>query len=380
MTTHQEIGLTVIVYQPLVMGGEHIATLDVNMTGYNHSISANGGFDRASIPIVDDRLSLDEWIEGGVARHIEVYNSAGVLVFEGFVNSVHGAMGAYQVTVGPLMDIGNRVSVAYSPVDYSTSPPTVGATTVTTVADNDTSQERYGIIEKVINGGRVTDDEAEFIRDTYLGEQAFPVTASEISVGSGSQPSITLECLGYWYWTNCYVYNDTTSGTIQVDERIPDIIEADPNGFFPSPVVDTNNSIVPQESDEDKMAMAHLKELLALGGATDQRYTLGFYENRIAYYREVPTDIAYKMELSDQAQRVKTFEGALVYPWDIRPAQWIFIADALIGRYTGSNLYEDPRYMFIEQVEYTAPWGVRLTGSRVSTFAQIMAKFGLGDF
>jgi hypothetical protein len=380
VTLHEEIGLTAIIYEPLVIGGGSIFVADANITSYTHTISANGGFDSMTIGIADDRLSLDEWIEKGIARHIEIYSQTGVLVFEGFVNVIRGAIGAYQVSVGALMDIGNRVSVAYAPVYTDSSPPSVGAQTVTTVADDDTSQERYGIIEKVINGGRVTDTEAELIRDTYLKEQAYPATASEVSVGSSAQPSVTLECLGYWYWTNCYVYNDTDSGTIQVDERIPEIIEDDPNSFFPSPVVDTNNSIVPEESDEDKIAMAHLKELLALGGASDQRYTLGFYADRKAYYREVPSTVAYKMALSDQGQKIKTFEGALVYPWDIRPAQWIFISDALIGRYTGADLYEDPRYMFIEQVNYTAPWNVRLTGSRVSTFAQIMAKFGLGDF
>ena len=381
MTFHEEVGLTAVVFEQLARGDSKVVVLDKNITSYSHDLSANGGFDKMSVAIADDRLSLDEWIEQGVGRHIEIYNQANTLVWEGFINIVSGSIGGHKVSIGPLMDVGNRVSVAYAPVDTDTSPPTVGATTITTVADNDVSQARYGIIEKVVSAGRLTDDEAEFVRDTYLKESAFPATESELSIGGSEQPSITLECLGYWYWLNNYVYNDTDSGTIQIDERIPEIINADPNSFYSTPVIDTNNSLVIEESDEDKMAMAHIKELLAIGGASDQRYTLGFYEDRRAYYREIPSTVAYKTALSDQGQRILTYEGALVYPWDVRPAQWIFISDALIGRHTDvDDLYEDPRYMFIESISYSSPWGIRLSGSRVSTFEQIMAKFGLGSF
>jgi hypothetical protein len=383
MTSNQELGLTILAYTSFAEGLDKVATLDVNMNSYNHTISANGGFDKMSVTLADDRISMDEWIERGVARHIEVYNSAGILCWEGFVNSVTAQLGAQSITIGPLADIGNRVSVSYAPIDTATTPYTVGETTVNTIAENDRSQAIFGIIEKVLSAGRVTDDEADLIRDTFLAERAFPETSSEITIGSsGGTPTLTLDCLGYWYWTNFYVFNDTNVSTEQVDERLDDIIDANPNtGMYTGYSIDTNNSIVPTYSDEDKFAMAHLKELLALGGATDQRYTLGCYENRYFEYREIPTDPKYKTNLSDQGQRILTFEGALVYPWDIRPAQWLFVADSLIGRYTDTtNFYEDPRYMFVEQVSFNAPWNVTLTGSRQGTYEQLLAKLGLGNF
>lgn len=382
MTYHQETGITVKVFEPLVRGTAKVASLDNNITNYSHELSANGGFDRMTVSLADDRLSLDDWIEQGVGRHIEVYNSAGVVVWEGFINVVRGSIGAHTIEVGPLLEVGNRVMVSYAPVDYNLSPPAVGDTTVTPVVENTRSQERFGIIEKVINGGRVTDDEAENIRDTFLAENAYLSTSSTLSFGgSGGDPTVTLECLGYWYWLNSYVFNDGTSGAIQADDRLLEILTGNPNsGMYATPVLDTNNQLIPAETQEDKIAMALVKEILALGGATDQRYTLGFYENRQPFYREIPTDPAYKTALSDQGQRILTYEGFLVYPWDVRPAQWIFISDALVGRYTGDDLYEDPRYMFIEQVSYSAPWNITMTGSRVGTFEQVMARFGIGDF
>jgi len=382
-TFHQEVGLVAIIYEPIVAGATRITTVDVNMDTYSHTISANGGYNSMSITLSDDQVSVDEWVEKGIARHIEIYSHAGTKVWEGFVNVVNANMGGIEISVGPLMDIGNRVSVSYAPVDYGFSPPLVGDTTVTTIAENELSQSIYGIIEKVLNGGRVTDDTAELIRDTFLVERSNPETSSTISIGSGGgQTSLTIECLGYWYFTNAYVYNDTDSGAIQVDTRIEEILEGNPNTtMFGNLFIDTNNSLVPEESDEDKLAMAHLTQLLALGGASDQRYTLGVYEDRDIYYKEIPSVPAYKTTLSDQGQKILTYEGALVYPWDVRPAQWIFVSDALIGRYTDTtDYYEDPRYIFIEQVEYSAPWGITMTGNRIGTFDQIMARFGIGDF
>jgi len=383
MTYHEELGISLIAYSSIAEGVERVASLDKNISDYGHTISANGGFDTMNVTIADDRISLDEWIERGIGRHIVVYNSANLPCWEGFVNIVSAQMGSQRITIGPLIDIGNCVSVAYSPIDTDTTPPTIGTKTVTTIAENEKSQSIYGIIEKVLSAGRVTDEDAEYIRDTYLQERAYPETSSTISIGgSGGEATLTLECLGYWYFTNAYVFNDTTAATLQIHDRIEDILDENPNtGMFGAYHIDINNSIVPQYSDEDKAAMAHLKELLAIGGANDQRYTLGFYEDRKAYYKELPDTPAYKTTLTDQGQRILTYEGSLVYPWDLRPAQWLFISDSLIGRYTNiSNYYEDPRYMFIEQVQYNAPWGLTLSGTRIGTYEQLLAKMGLGSF
>ena len=385
-TYHQELGLSLTAYTSIAEGADVVEVLDVNMNTYNHSISANGGYDSMSVTLSNDRISIDEWIERGVGRHIQVHNNAGNICWEGFVNSISAQLGSYSIKVGPLMDIGNRVSVSYAEIT-SLDPFIVGQDTVTVIAENEDSQNKFGIIEKVLSGGRMYNGapmfEADLVRDTFLKERAFPETSSEISIGGGSgAPGLTIECLGYWYWTNAYVFNDTGVTTVTCDERIAQIIGDNPNiNMYLSASIQTNNSILPEYTDEDKLAMAHLKEILALGGASDQRYTLGCYENREFIYREIPTMPKYKTNLGDQGQRILTYEGALVYPWDIRPAQWLFVSDSLIGRYTDiTDYYEDPRYMFIEKVSYNSPWNVTLSGSRVGTYEQLLSKMGLGNF
>jgi hypothetical protein len=382
-TSNQEIGLSCVYYSSLAEGGDKIGTFDINTNSYSHTLSANGGFDKMSVTISDDRISIDEWIERGAGRHIQIYNSANKICWEGFVNSITAQLGAQSITIGPLMDVGNRVSVSYAPINTMTSPYTIGENTVTTIAENESSQDKFGVIEKVLTAGRVTTAEAELIRDTFLKERAFPETSSEITIGGGrSESSLTIECLGYWYWSNAYVFNDTGITTVTVDTRIAQIIGANPNtDMYLTAMIETNNSIVPEYTDEDKLGMAHLKELLALGGANDQRYTLGCYENRNFEYREIPSSVKYKTNLSDQGQRILTYEGSIVYPWDVRPAQWLFVSDSLIGRYIDTtNYYKDPRYMFVEQVNYSAPWNISIIGKRQGTYDQLLAKMGLGDF
>ena len=382
MTYHQELGLSLVAFEPIVQGSEKVATLGIN--SYDHTISANGGFDSMTVTISDDRLSLDEWIEQGIGRRIVVYNSSNEICWEGFVNVVKAQMGAQSITVGPLAEVANRVSVAYAFMDTNFTPPVVNnETTTTLIAENEESQSRFGIIEKIINGGRKIDTEAEFIRDVYLREHAYPETSSELSIGGGSgSPSLTLECLGYWYWTNFYIYNSPLELTTTVQDKLTEIFTNNPNtGLFNELSIGTNLNIIPAYENDDKPAMAQIKEMLALGDGVDNRYILGVYENRKVISGSIPTTSVYKTALSDRGQKILTNEGSLVYPWDVRPGEWIFVSDSLIGRYTDTdNLYEDPRYMFIEQVKYSAPWQITLQGSRVGTFDQIMAKFGLGNF
>ena len=376
------MSLSIVVYEPLVRGANVVESLSYHSNSYSHTIQANGGFDTMSVELAMNRDKIDDWIEQGIGRHVIVYNSANEPCWEGFVNTIEASMGAYSVTVGPLVDSGNRVSAVYSRLDTDLDPPQAGDKTVTPIVEDLRSQQRYGIVEKVINAGRITDEEAELVRDTFLREMAFPSTSSTINIGSANAPTITLSCLGYWYWTNLYVYDHEDDYSEQVDNRIKEILEANPNtGMFGNITIDTNNTILPPEKDDDKTAMSRIRELLALGGAQDQRYTLGVYENRNIYYKEIPKTPDYRTSISDQGQKILTFEGAQVFPWDVRPGRWIFVSDALIGRYTDiDDLYEDPRYIFIESVNYDAPWGITLNGSRTGTFDQMMARLGLGSY
>jgi hypothetical protein len=66
---------------------------------------------------------LEDWASYGIGRHIVVYNPSLVQIWEGFINQVDITEGGEQFSIGPLIDIGNRVKVPYSPVDAGVAPP-----------------------------------------------------------------------------------------------------------------------------------------------------------------------------------------------------------------------------------------------------------------
>jgi hypothetical protein len=119
--------------------------------------------------------------------------------------------------------------------------------------------------------------------------------------------------------------------------------------------------------------------LIALGDVNDDRWTFGIYNDQKAHYGVIPSTPFYQHRIASESQRIETYAGnARVFPWDVRPAQWVFLPDFLVGRVQPTELRLDPRYVFIESVRYTAPWGIELTGSKVDSISQVMAQLGLG--
>jgi hypothetical protein len=379
MSTYQSRSLSISVFSPLVLGADQRFLFE--LTGYDHyshTIDAVGGWWEASFTIKDNRNRLEGWLADGLGRHIEVYNEAQNFVFEGFVNEIEANLGPLSITRGPLLDIANRARVIYSTVDTSTSPPTVGVRAATAVANDTTSQGKYGIIEQVLSVGGSTQSEAEQIRDAYLAEHKDPETGQEINLSQGDDLSVTVKIPGYIHWL-FYTYSSTTTGTQNLSAKMTAILGQDPNSIFSTNYdkITANTLQVKAYEQDNDVAWDLIKGLVAQGDASDNRYLFGVYENRQAVYEAVPTTVEYFQQLSDQERRITLASGARVLPWNVLPGKWLFISDLLIGRTTETTLRFDPRMVFIESVTYSTPWGLRISGGKVDTLAQKLAKFGL---
>lgn len=193
------------VSNPLVTGGVWIETL-TDFDSYTHTITATEGYSSASFSLKSSVATIEDWIDKGLARHIVVNDETGKIVWEGFVNQVTIAYGYMRLTIGPLIDITNRVWTVYAPPDVTVNPPRAGARTVTTLVQDTTSQARYGVIEKVLSAGTVEKDIAEQIQSTYLAENATPKTSQEI--GEPSVQMVQIDCLGYSAWLDLVYYSD----------------------------------------------------------------------------------------------------------------------------------------------------------------------------
>jgi hypothetical protein len=383
MTTpslYQTIGLSISVSQPLVVGNAFLFTLTNQYTSYSHEIMANGGYWTANLVLNLSLLDAEDWYENGLGRDITVYDMAGTVVWQGFVNQITLNAGALSEIRGPLLSIGNRVSAVYTPLDVSVYPPVSGTTTVTTIAEDTDSQAMYGIIEQVVSAGTTPQDNAEQVRDVYLEENKLPETSGQLSLnpGSGQNAAVTLELLGYIHWLEVYIYNSTGTGFDVISDKIIDILAADPNGIISTNYneIEDNAFLTPVVEDRNRFAWDILTELIALGNDTDDtRRLFGVYADRIVKYNTQPQTIEYHHRLTDPAQRVTTPQGAIVYPWNVLPGKWLFVPDFLVGRPAEtSDVSLDPRNKFIESVSYSAPFSISLSGSKSDSLPQILAK------
>ena len=375
----QSENLSINVFQSIPAGGSYLETLSVSVDQWQHEIRAVGGYWSGQFTIRDRQSKVENWLDG-LGRRIEVRDEVGELIWEGFVNRVTVAAGPLSVERGPLTAIVNKVKVVYSELDTSVNPPVLGDTVFSSASENTDSQTLYGVIEKTVAVGGVTQTEAEQTRDTYLAENAFPETSSQFSLGQGDAFSVSVECLGYIHWLDLYPYNqETDTSTINLSAKIQDALAADPNGFISTDYsrLTSNTVQVPDYDNRDLSAWGIIKDLIAKGDASDNRYNFGIYEDRIAVYEAVPTDIEYQLRLGDPEQRIENIVGGRVKPWNVLPGKWCFFPDFLVGIAEPASLKEDPRALFIESVVFRLPRGIQLTGSKVSSLQQKINRLGL---
>lgn len=388
-----EAGFSIAMYRPTIEVGKSytpdgglLGTISNQVSSWTHEIRAEGGYWSADFSIEGNIHDIDDWLAGGMGRHIEMYDETQTKVWEGFVNEISINMGSLVISRGPLMAVGNRVENYYTPIiDPDTDPPLTGDTMPTPIVEELQSQGRWGIIEKILSSGQLIDDDAEQIAALYLAENHDPKTQKDYTIGSAGSgnTTITVHCLGYVAWLEGYAYNDPTLSTTTVSAKMQDVLAADPNGMFSTNYggIASNGTLVTAFEDSSRTAWTIIKEMLTLGGGSDDRWIFGIYADLQAYYAAIPTAYAYYLSVADASQRVflyGAFHPTEVRPWRIMPGRWLYYSDLLIGREFNTTLGIDPRGQFIESVTFTAPADVKLAGSQIGRLSQKLARLGLG--
>lgn len=393
-------GISMAVFEPFIdlTTGNYYAKnqlvdsrLVEKLQAYGHELSNSAGYSSISVTIGGNQSYIDEWYESGVGRHVEVYNTAGAVICAGFVNRLTVSSSTLQASRGPLTELCNRCSVAYTPIlDVSVSPPITGSEKSTILVDNTVSQENYGIIEKVLSGGQLLDDgttnEAEDYRDRYIDENKDLRTSDKgLSLGNSGQPSVSLEILGYYAWLDFYIYSSIAVGTTTLSAKMQTVLGADPNGVISSNYVDieSNALLVANYDNDNRTAKTIIEEMVKRGNdTTDARRIFGVFEGQRAIYQTIPDYFDYYYKLGSRNQNIRIYasgeNGMIVKPWDVQAGKWLFIGDFLPGRFTDqADKKDDPRAMFIESVSFSAPYGLSVNGIGVSELAQYLAKMGV---
>lgn len=383
---YETTGISAQYGESRIIGGTYYTqgTLDREILSYAHTINSFGGFDTLRISIALTFDKIEEWISGGIGKHMEVRNSSGSIVWEGLVEKLTITAGAMSVTLGPLTEIANRVLVTFTDIDNNVAN-VQGTADETLLAEHTTSQKLYGIIEKILSGGTLGRNEANDVRDTYLQDNAFPRTSFSFnfSPGAGASPIINIECVGYSRFLDLFSYNNVTANFYTGTEKITDVLAADPNSVVDSQRLDTNAIGAFEYDNNNRTGLTVIKEVVNTGDGSGNRWLFYMDEGRTAYYKAVPEEIYYLYRLRSGNNKITTYNGTTVAPWDVRPGRWIAVTDLLSisARYsrfhTIEDLLADQSVSFIESISFTAPYSVSLTGSRIERTTQILAQYGL---
>lgn len=354
--------------------------LTSQIESYNHELRAIGGYWSSSFNIKDRQSNIEDWIDYGLGRHIVTYNPGLDVIWEGFVNRISATLGPFAFEIGPLLSIGNRITMTYTPVDTTIYPPIVGSRTSLAVANNTDSQALYGIIHKIYSANQLSTTEATQQRDMLINDptRAWPNTSRKLNLGSSGEPSVQVECLGYWNWLKTYFYTSTTTGTTQIRAKIQNVLTAQLNTIFSADYsqISANSTAVLASGNGERTAEDIIKDLVSRGDNLNSPYSCGFYEGRRLHYQAVPTSYEYQQRIAGNLGIIDLTENE-IKPWDVKPNKYIFFPDFLVGRFppvTTLSLGSDPRIGYIEVANFSAPYNVSTDGNKLSQVDQLLAR------
>lgn len=379
-------GLSIDVKTPFIQGMEAIGNYAQDINSYTHTISASGGYLSASFNTAGSEGFAEDWLQNGLGRHITVYGPSVEVIWEGFVNQLDISMGGVSFSRGPLTNLGNRVTAWYTPIiEYVEGEAITGTTMPTLTVDDNESKLRYGIWEKIINLGTMESQNADYARDLFLAENSSPEGFPSINLTDNTgDVSINVQCRGYIDWLGyVYTYGDPeVDGTsIFASDKVIAILGQDPNDIISTSyeMIGFNGVLVIDKELDDRTAKTIIDEILTLGGGTDDRWTFGIYANRRPVFQSIPTEVEYIYYKNNRTQAIETIDGVILDPWNVVPCKWVAIPDILSS--AGIKISyprDDPRVFFAEEVTYTAPDQVTISGAKVRKLEQYLAKLGLG--
>lgn len=377
---YNQTGITVSIFQSLVDGFKWTEDLKNEITSYDHTLSMLGGYLTMNLGLNVNKDKIENYFMNYIGKRVESYDAIGETIWDGFINKISANIGGYSFSIGPLLDVNNKVRLEYTTIRYNTNPPIGGIKKKTPYATNTTSIAKYGTIAKIVNGGQMTTPHAVQVRDSYLEERAFPEISQQVQLNPQSgDMSIKFECLGYVNWLDLYEYEKSGTGSWRIDERIIDVLGQETNSFLDSnySYITENSLTVPVKEKSGSTGLNIIKDCVARGDSTFNRYVFGVYKDRIVKYYPIDDGIPkYYYNISNKYWQLYDKAGTQVPPWKVMPGEWLYTNDFLAGL-TMMPLKTDPRAMLIEGVQYTSPFQLSINGGKLRTLPQLLARYGL---
>jgi hypothetical protein len=389
-------GISLVWRSPLYSSSHDSGSLNVPLVGYSHSLGIFGEYLSAEIPLVLRKTDAEGWVQTGLGRDITIYNPGGTRIFRGFVNRISARIGGISFELGPMTDIANRVMATYTARVILDDFITDAGQAETTLVEDTESQDLYGIWERVIQAGTCLVDpatgynEAEDARDIYLAQFRYPQSVFTVTPNTQETGAVVLTVEGYQNWLGAYIYQPREIGTggaavtQTVTQKIIDALGDNPNTAILNTSmfrVGANAALKVDRENQYRTALEVIEDVVKIGdGVSPWRFYVN--EDREAVYELVDLQIAYVYHLSENKQAVYDYlTRSLVAPWDVKPGRVIFLADWLIGEYGYPGAPGiDPRVALINEVRYTAPYGLDISSVPLNRFENYLNMKAGGQY
>ncbi len=226
---------------------------------------ADGNCGRLRFMMPGSKPELQSFFEYGLGRDVKVYNDRGEIDYQGFVFDMTLNTGIHMLKKS-MQHIYNEVWARYDATGG------VNPTQRSTVLSDAESQARFGVIEKVLQGGQQSGLFAiNRASETRLTWFAWPMINPDFGAGRGD-PHIEITAVGYQHTLNWRTYNQTALvGDADLSVVAAAVLTAC-GDFIASTSIITNVMQVPREYDTDQNAFDILKSLAAMGDSAGQRW------------------------------------------------------------------------------------------------------------
>jgi hypothetical protein len=342
------------------------ATLDdgyeSSLTAYAHTwrrtTRALGGYWMGDFKIAADRASVDEMAQffaRNLGKRVRELTYS-IISWEGEITKLEFTVGGitYERTLTPER-WHNKVKVSYT--DAATS-----VAAATGWSENTDSSDVYGescFIDVV--GDNYDSTMADALRDRRITENAHPRTRSsrdlEKRSGSGlrTPPELRVYCAGYVFSMNRR-YRESDTAAAALSTQVSALVGE--SEFVTTGFIETNaDTAVISGSEVPFRLWDGIEDLIQMGDSSGNRWVGGVYNGRKFTYKQAETLVTHRWingELMDIA-------GTPIIPSLLKPDTIVDIRDAPIGIVPpGGNVWDGPRRIYVEEVEFIAPDGYRL--------------------
>jgi len=223
-------------------------------------------------------------------------------------------------------------------------------------AEDIPSQEEFGRIEEVLLRAGMTTSAANAEVQTLLQTRAWPrsMPADEFQANferallqAEGPARLDITVAGYFATLN--FIHTLLAGTDGASDHVNALVAE--SAFVTARLVETNTMPFQIDDRAPERLGDTLLDIARAGDASGNRWNIGVYEGRALDYGMANTGLSYHYRNGTLLSEAQT----PVQPWLARPG-WVRLDDAPVAPgFDSSNIFDDPRWLFAEEVEFQMP-------------------------